>query len=412
MSKKRKRWRWSTGTRPHTAAVEERVPGGPIYGRVWNPKTNSWKRVSLKHTNKERAKAWALDQAAKLARGDEAIRMGKMTLSDVFTAYLKHRTPRKTEHEQQSDERRVEMWRWVLGHSRDPHDVSLAEWERFIDMRSSGVIDPRGREVEAKKRRPVRSRSVEADCNWLRWVFNWASKWRMPSGHYLMRENPVRGYEAPKEHNPQRPVATQDRYEAVRAVSDQVMMESRWGERLEQRSYLSELLDIVSGTGRRISPVCQLTYEDLRLERGPEEDRPDGAIRWPKSTDKMRRERTVAISPQVRQALDRIIHERPGIGAAPLFPSPEVAQQPMTRHLADKWLRKAEKLAELEPQKGSLWHAYRRKWATERKHHPDVDVAAAGGWENVQSLKTAYQQADAKTMLRVILEAGELREAQ
>ena len=59
----------------------------------------------------------------------------------------------------------------------------------------------------------------------------------------------------------------------------------------------------------------------------------------------------------------------------------------MTRHLADKWLRAGERLAKLEPLKGSLWHAYRRKWATERKHLPDVDVAAAGGWKSLQALK-------------------------
>ncbi len=44
--------------------------------------------------------------------------------------------------------------------------------------------------------------------------------------------------------------------------------------------------------------------------------------------------------------------ERPGIGAAPLFPSPGDPTKPMTRHLADKWLRKAEKSAGVEPQKG------------------------------------------------------------
>jgi hypothetical protein len=37
-----------------------------------------------------------------------------------------------------------------------------------------------------------------------------------------------------------------------------------------------------------------------------------------------------------------------------------------------------------------------------------VDVAAAGGWRTVETLKSAYQQADADTMLRVVLEAGEL----
>ena len=183
-------------------------------------------------------------------------------------------------------------------------------------------------------------------------------------------------------------------------------MESRWGKRREVRSYLSELLDIVNGTGRRISAVCKLTYEDLRPDQGPH-----GSIMWPAATDKTGRETVVPISPEVRRAIDRILRERPGIGSAPLFPSPENPQQPISRHLADKWLRKAEKLAELEPQRGSLWHAYRRKWATERKHLPDVDVAAAGGWKGPHTMKVSYQQADAETMLRVVLEAGELREA-
>ena len=106
-----------------------------------------------------------------------------------------------------------------------------------------------------------------------------------------------------------------------------------------------------------------------------------------------------------------MLQERPGLGAAPLFPSPTDPAKPISRLLADAWLRKAERLAGLEPQQGSLWHAYRRKWATERKHLPDVDVAAAGGWKGTESLKTAYQQADDATILRVVLGAGELREA-
>jgi integrase len=170
----------------------------------------------------------------------------------------------------------------------------------------------RCREVKEHKRRSVGNRSVEADCNWLRWVFNWAAKWRMRSGHYLMRENPVRGFEVPKEKNPQRPVASQDRFEAVRAVSDQVMMQSRWGKRREDRSYLSELLDVANGTGRRLSAICKLRYEDLQLHQGPY-----GSILWPASTDKSGRETVIPMSPVVRRAIDRILKERPGIGATP-----------------------------------------------------------------------------------------------
>ena len=173
-----------------------------------------------------------------------------------------------------------------------------------------------------------------------------------------------------------------------------------------ESSYLSELLDIVNGTGRRISPVCALQYKDLRLDQALH-----GSIRWPADTDKEDRETLVPISPTVRDAVDRILRERPGIGSAPLFPKPTDPTIPLTLHLASKWLREAEQMAGLETQQGSLWHAYRRKWVTERKHMPDVDVAAAGGWKDTESLKTAYQQADEATMLEVVLGAGELREA-
>ncbi len=74
-------------------------------------------------------------------------------------------------------------------------------------------------------------------------------------------------------------------------------------------------------------------------------------------------------------------------------------------------LERAEQLAKVGKQEGSLWHAYRRKWATERKHLPDVDVMAAGGWKDLSSLKTAYQHADAATLYRVVSEPAELREA-
>ncbi len=52
------------------------------------------------------------------------------------------------------------------------------------------------------------------------------------------------------------------------------------------------------------------------------------------------------------------------------------------------------------------------KVATERKHLPDVDVAAAGGWKDTESLRKCYQQTDEATMLEVVLSAGELREQQ
>ncbi len=77
-------------------------------------------------------------------------------------------------------------------------------------------------------------------------------------------------------------------------------------------------------------------------------------------------------------------------------------EAPTDRHLFDKWLAVAEARAELPKLDGGLWHPYRRKWATERKHLPLKDVAAAGGWRDVETLLECYQQPDAETLLAVM----------
>jgi integrase len=107
------------------------------------------------------------------------------------------------------------------------------------------------------------------------------------------------------------------------------------------------LLDIAQGTGRRISAIRQLRYEDLRLDI-----KPFGAIRWPEDTDKTGRETVAPITAEVRAAVDRVVVERPGIGAANLFPSPKKQSAPI-RHELSQWLLEAEKLAKFPKQSGS-----------------------------------------------------------
>ena len=410
MGRKRKLWKYRAGRRPCTVTVYERNDGGVhgvLYGAVWDPARGRHIRRSLGHRDKARATAWADEQAARLRLGAERMLDGRVTFGEVVELYLEHRSPKKAPTQQKSDHRLAEMWLRYLGRDRDPHHIRLAEWESFIEARSSGALDARGRPVPADDRRPVRDRSVEGNLSWLSRVFRWASRWRTIQGTYLMRENPVRGFETPKEKNPLRPVATQDRFEAVRAAAEGMQMEVRWfGKRRRQRSHLPELLDLANATGRRIGAICALLYEDLVLNDGT----PHGSIRWRADTDKQGRESTIPMDPQARRAIDRVLSDRPGLGRAPLFPKPADVESPVTRHLADKWLRRAEVLAGLEPQKGSLWHAYRRKWVTERKHHPVQDVARAGGWKSHAVVQDVYTQSDPATMLRVVLEAAELRE--
>jgi integrase len=205
---------------------------------------------------------------------------------------------------------------------------------------------------------------------------------------------------------PRRPVATQDRYEAI--MKHLAESHSAYG-------YLRELLVLVSGTGHRLSEILSLQWADINFDAEPY-----GSIHWRADAvgNKARIDSTVEINPAVRAALKRIQQERPGIEGAWLFPRTrrpkgkreKADAKPIHRSVADKWLRMAEKGAKLQPQPGSLWHAYRRKWATEKKHLPAADVAAAGGWKNARTLQNVYQQSDPAGVLRVVLDQSELRE--
>jgi integrase len=93
-----------------------------------------------------------------------------------------------------------------------------------------------------------------------------------------------------------------------------------------------------------------------------------------------------------------------------VFPSESDDQAPVRTDVFSKWLRKAEKKARLPKLDGSLWHAYRRGWASSRKHLPTADVAAAGGWSDVTTLIRCYQQVDDDTLLRVMNEPRKVME--
>ncbi len=92
-----------------------------------------------------------------------------------------------------------------------------------------------------------------------------------------------------------------------------------------------------------------------------------------------------------------------------LFPAEKDASKYIDVWVMSKYLRKAYELADLERQPGGLWHPFRRKWATERKGMPVVDVAAAGGWKDPTTLLKCYQQPDEATIRCVMLEAPKLR---
>lgn len=419
MSRKKKpdRWSYAVGEPGDTVTVFERRPGGPLYVRIPDPSySGGYRRESLKHRDRDKAKAYAAEQHAKLLNGLEALQEGRTPWARLFAAYQRHRTPKKGATEQKADARRIKMWTRVLGAESDPLEITLREWETFIEDRGSGAIDARAHPVPesapcpvcsptivpecttcggtggVNPRTPVRTRTVERDLVFLNAVCNWAAKWRTEEGRYLLPANPVRGFEVPREKNPRRAVATEDRFEATMAVAADVHPD------------LPALLALANGTGRRIGAIRQLRYSDILPDRGPY-----GTLRFRADSDKMGRESTFPLTPELRRVLDRHTRSRPGIGDAPLFPAPGDPSKPVSRHLADKWLRRAEAAAGLEPLPGKLWHAYRAKFATELLDEPDRIVARLGGWKAPRTLDI-YQQPGEEAMLRALERRKELRE--
>ncbi len=240
-------------------------------------------------------------------------------------------------------------------------------------------------------------------------AINWGRKFRDENGRFLFKENPLRGLGIPKQKNPNRPVATTDRVEAIRTKYREVLMRVEWdGQREYRESFLPAIFDLVVESGRRIGAVCSLHTKDLRLDAT--EDEPYGAIVWPADTDKMNREWRCPLTAMGRQAVGRALLKRPIVGAGWLFAAAKDLSKPVRVDQASAWLREAEKLAGVEHMDGSLFHSYRRLWATVRKDLPDVDVAQAGGWASLAALKTAYQRPDAATIRRVVMHQAELRE--
>ncbi len=149
-----------------------------------------------------------------------------------------------------------------------------------------------------------------------------------------------------------------------------------------------------------------LTYADILHDRGP-----NGSLRFRADADKMGYDSVVPMTPGVRSVIDRVLRERLGIGNTPLFPSPNDLGQPVSRHLCDKWLREAERLAGVEKLDGRLWHAYRAKFATEMVDVPDRVLAKLGGWKAPRTLDI-YQQPGDDVMLEALEQRRVLREVQ
>ena len=391
---KRRAWSYSAGSRGTTVRVFEREkPGDVIYAGVWDPAERRYRTWSLRHRDRNEAKAYAHAQAARLQTNRDDVLRGTTTLDRLFTLYLRFQSPKKSVAHRYQDARQAELWIRTLGRAQDIEKITRRQVDDVISLRMSGDITARGLPVVGPARR-VGPRTAALDIEFLRTAINWGLRWKDDAGRYLLREDPLRGYSSPREENPARPVASDDDLVRLLAVADEV------------HPSLAPMLLIASETGRRIGAICALQFGDLDLSTS--ETAPFGRIRWRAEADKQGYETVAPISPRVRSVIDSIVAERPGLGRAPLFPAPKDPARPVRRDVAGAWMAEAKARAGIAGRRFG-WHALRRRWATVRKHLPLADVAKAGGWRSLDALQRSYIHADEATTLRVVLSGGELR---
>jgi integrase len=249
---------------------------------------------------------------------------------------------------------------------------------------------------------------LQKEIAFIKRLLTWASGTKI-DGNYLVDRNPVADFVAPPYKVRMRPLMTYDRYLIVR----------EWATQADPTGRFPLLLTILEGTGFRVTAACSIKVRDVDLTCTAKA--PFGQICRRQAYDKMSYQDTwVAISGDVREALVALLKMSQGVGRYPLFPSVRARKsngtpKPWTRHYASKLLRRTQKLAveagELGEEKleRGEFHPFRRKWATERKGHSDVDVAKAGGWGNVRSLKM-YQQSDDEGVLAAVLETRKIME--
>ena len=329
-----------------------------------------------------------------------------LQLGQLFGAYFRLKAPGLSDDRQKAASTRRDLFGACWGSDRVVIDISQTDVDLYSRRRRSGELAP---DLHGRTMVGVRDGTIDGDFRWLSSVCNWARRHKL-GGRRLLPENPLHDVDWPKEANPRRPVASHQRFTATLVHVDAV----------DDKGRLRAILELLRYTGRRLGAICQLTAEDVlrtsdqvrnALARSGMDERlaehmPHGAIRWSEQTDKMGLLFVSPLSTPARAALDTYMRMSPRLGAVPLFPAPGDVSVSIDSHLVGKWILRAEKAAELPKLRGSTAHAYRRLWASERKHMPDVDVAEAGGWKDTRSLKLSYQQADAETVLRVVEHTG------
>jgi integrase len=401
MARKRKLWSRTIEEAGVAVTLFERASGGTIYRLVRTP-GGGRDRKAMGHCDRALAEQQARLLARRIAELRYAGHAGTVTFGQLAALYERERLPMLTAGRQRNVRGMLRLLERHFGREYELDNLSQHEVDRYVRARQSGALkSPRHRTPHVG----VSAGTVRNELHLLEAMTRWGQSFKV-GGRRLLGADPMAGVAIPAEKNAKRPVANAARYEALCAVADAA----------EPTGRFRCVLALARHTGRRINAIVSLRRSDVLLTRDAmrralaeyamdlahADAWPHGAIRWGAATDKLGFEAITPISRAMRDALDDYLRARPSVGDAPLIPGGEDATRSVKREIAYYWLRKAEKLAKLEHLERGGYHVWRRAWASERRHLPAQDVAAAAGWRSLSVMRSAYMQADAETVLSVV----------
>ncbi len=372
---------------------------GAYYRAIWLPGIGLDQRP-LGTTDKDEALRRGKTLLAELLRGERIDATAQpLSIGELWDHYSKECPDflDNCEKSRKDSESRARVLIGYFGREFRVQDLTSDDQRQYERKRQRGGITTTTGVVTSA----TRARSAEADIVLLHAMLRWATTKRTSNGGYLLDRNPLLNVRRVREKNKKQERATWERYEATITALRKLVYEApdngtrrRWV-RIEFALFLAE------ATGRRLGSIRQLNWEDFRYN--------EETIRWRAEADKKGYSWEI---PMPRSFMEKVrgYQRRLEAISGPVFAASGSRDGIMDRHLFDKWLREAENVAELPKLDGSLWHAYRRKWATERKHLNIKDVAAAGGWKDVTTLVEVYQQADEASVLAVMGDPTKLHE--
>src|SRR5207247_3956086 len=215
---------------------------------VWDPERKQYRQVSLGHRDRERATRDAAEMV-RLRDAGEWSDPRSLTLGILVARYLAENTHArdgslKTEHYRRGCERYAKYLIDWFGADTPVIELTPERMAGYATARRSGQIN--GRAVGAT--------AVHQDIKLLKSMMKWATGVDN-NGPPLVDRNPLTGFAVPKTRNPIRPMIEAETVEQLMAVADRVTQ------------LLPLLITLMDSTGRRLSSVLGLRWDDFDFEK-------------------------------------------------------------------------------------------------------------------------------------------------